>query len=170
MRDSKSLGKVSKKNAQSRIAAKVLSKSDIGALTKLFNSSRWGGDTQRNADIRELKAAFDSRIDNKDFFDLTQEQTDFGIEWLHNFLFTGSGKLRQGKCVGDFDNHEALVIRNFSGFQLVGLKEHYNGIGTVVMYSPIYRTYDKLGNWFDYAPVMWGVPELIDYNYSNKAA
>src|ERR1043165_3775412 len=152
----KELSKANVKLQKSRIAQKVWTKSDIGAFGKMLNSYRFAS-LERRAQIMELwsELGYD--------YDITEEQSQFGINWLKALLFTKRGKRSTNKKIADFIERDFQVVENFSYFKFVGFHETC-GYGGCSYYSPIYRAVSKDGRYFEYTMSggHWGVPEIID--------
>ena len=103
-------------------------------------------------------------------FKITKEQSLFGIQYLKEAVFTKKGIPRNAKR--NFLRYEPdaiKIIKNFAKFRFIGLqstpKSYYFGDRAGEYTLPIYRTYDRDGNYFDYTAGMWGNCELINLKY-----
>jgi hypothetical protein len=148
----KALTKANKKLQRQRINQTVWTKGDILAFAKMLNSIRWSSKERQN-DILELWG------DMKDEYQITKEQSNFGIKWLNEVLFKKDGTNRNNKMTQDFREKDFDIVRNFKEFKFVGYDEAVNGFNS--HYSPIYRCIDVNGNYFDYVARMWQAPEIV---------
>lgn len=103
-------------------------------------------------------------------FKITKEQSLFGIEYLKKTVFTKKGIPRNAKRNFLRSEPNAIkIIKNFAKFRFIGLQSvpnnYYWGNRAGEYTLPIYRTYDRDGNYFDYTAGMWGNCELINLNY-----
>ena len=140
-----------------RIDTQLWTKGDILAFAKLLNSYRFSS-PERKTQIMELWDKLETRADNQ-AYSITEDQSQFGIEWLNKICFTKKGKNRDSKQVYDFRDPDFDIVRNFSRFEFVGFHETSNGWNS--HYAPIYRTIDKNGYYFDYVARMWQAPEIV---------
>lgn len=153
----KELSKANAKLQKQRIASKVWTKGDILAFGKMLNSMKYS-DKERKDKIWDLYNDLESAIG--DFgYEITEEQSNFGIEWLNALCFTKSGKYSRAQKVQDFNGPDFDIVRNFLKFEFMGFYENVNGYYS--HYVPIYRTIDKDGNYFDYTVAHWGTPEIV---------
>lgn len=153
----KELTKANEKKQLQRIAQKVWTKSDIGAFGKLLNSYRFSS-PERKKQIMDLWSKLEDHAYTNPY-SITDEQCQFGIDWLKKICFTLKGKNRDTKMVQDFSRGDYEIVRNFHHFEFVGFHESSNGYNS--HYAPIYRTVDKDGNYFDYVARMWQAPEIV---------
>lgn len=154
----KELTKQNYKKQTERINQQTWTKGDILAFAKLLNSfSR--SSSERCSQILELWNKLEDRISSQTY-DITLEQSIFGIDWLRELCFTKSGKNRNNKKVQDFRESDFNIVRNFEKFEFIGF--HEVNCGWYCHYSPIYRTIDKCGNYFDYVARMWQAPEIVN--------
>lgn len=151
----KELTKANLKKQTARIEQTLWTKSDILVFGKMLNSYRFSSN-ERKDQIMELYGNL------KDSYKITSEQSQFGIDWLNKLCFTSKGKNRNTKMLEDFMERDFNIVRNFSRFEFVGFNENYNGSYSSY-YSPIYRTIDKEGNYFEYTMSggHWGKPEIV---------
>ena len=98
-------------------------------------------------------------------FRITPEQTEKGLNWLLKSQFRMNGKLRESQ--GTFiDERAADIVRNFSHFLFIGIQmQSNNPYNSVYSAAPIYRCFDKDGHYFDYNPVAYVVPEIVNHYY-----
>jgi hypothetical protein len=96
---------------------------------------------------------------NEGGFQITQEQSDKGIEFLRRKLFTAKGKRRNTEFTRRLNNHVIKLIEGFSHFTFEGV--HYEDQGSRIFTSPIYRVHDSKGNYFDYTMPFGGSPEVL---------
>lgn len=80
-------------------------------------------------------------------FNISKEQTQFGIEWLRRTQFRLDGKIRAGAFIGV---REAKIIQNFKRFEFVGLR-FIRVSPCQTDTAPIYRTIARNGEYFDYS-------------------
>lgn len=93
---------------------------------------------------------------------ITKEQTQYGKAWLKNHFFKANGDKRSGKNT-EFVSDEVLrIAKNVSRFEFVGVLGVANSYWVINQFLPIYRTYDAKGNYFDYSPVHWGQPVIME--------
>src|SRR5690554_6815508 len=122
------LKEISKQNMRKqieRINRQKWTKGDILAFAKLLNSfSRSSSD--RQSQILALLDKLEERV-YEHSYDITQEQSDFGINWLNNLCFTKQGKNRNNKRVQDFRETDFDIVRNFEKFEFVGFHETHCG-------------------------------------------
>jgi hypothetical protein len=157
------MAKMSKSYVKAKLAIiekKVLTKSEIGTFARMLNSVYRCKDAERRAQVRELI----EKLEEKNY-SITEEQTEFGINWLNKFLFTAKGNLRNSKQVQEFMSHQSAtfichVVRNFDRFEFIGYHETSNSYYS--HFAPIYRTISKDGKYFDYTARMWQTPEILD--------
>lgn len=80
-------------------------------------------------------------------FKISKEQSQFGIEWLRRTQFKLNGELRAGAFIGE---REAKIIKSFKRFEFIGLRFIYVSPYQTET-APIYRTFAKNGDYFDYS-------------------
>lgn len=153
----KEITKANIKTQEKRINTQVWTKGDILAFAKLLNSYRFSSPERKNQ-IMNLWSNLEDRTCNIPY-DITKDQSDFGLQWLNKICFTSKGKNRDSKMVQDFNSKDFDIVRNFHHFEFVGFHEASNGYNSHC--APIYRTIDKDGNYFDYVARMWQAPEIV---------
>lgn len=99
-------------------------------------------------------------------FKITEDQSNKGIEWLKKTQLKKNGELRNSQSV--FINEgDKKILENFSHFKFIGLEfsdfNYYSNSYRNI--APIYRTFDKSGNYFDYAPIAFGSCGILDRGY-----
>lgn len=140
---------------------KVWLKSEIQAVIKLLNSTNYeSGETKNFLESVEFFFGHD-KLERK----ITNEQSDFGIEYLNRRYFKLNGKPRSSS---PFSEAENSMIKDFSRFKWVGLHANYNSMGSSRWFTPIYRLYSKSGAYFDYTAMHWGIPEVLKVNTEGK--
>lgn len=154
----KQLTKANKKKQLDRINSKVWTKGDILAFGKLLNSMRFSGEA-RKKQTYELYDLLNDRIENSGYA-ITKEQSEFGIQWLRELVFTKTGKARRSKASDSFTEEDLEVIRNFKRFEFVGFHEDWTGYNS--RYTPIYRCIGKDGAYFDYYAFHWEKTEVVN--------
>lgn len=135
------------------IKGKRWEKSDIHGFLKLLNSMKFNKNENKKRDIEDLLFLFH---DQGTEWGISKEQTLTGITWLRNAVLKNDGTYRNSKLSDVFGDKEKMIIKNFSKFKFVGIHEERTSWHT--FYYPIYRTYDRKGNYFDYTPIHWGTP------------
>lgn len=160
-----------------RIQRGRFQKNEINALTKLFASHRWATD-ERKAEIATLQSRtmdyagtvyierfgeeFECQaLHFRKFAKITEEQTRFGKTWLKERYIKLNGEPR--KCAANLSAIQLQIVRAVSRFEFVGIllcyRIQYGRICNDVL--PIYRTYNRQGDYFDYSPVHWGEPVIM---------
>lgn len=152
----KELSKANHKLQMKRLNSKVWTKGDILAFGKMLNSMKFSSPERKDAIYKLSDMLYTKTVDFG--YDITKEQSQFGIVWLNKICFTTKGKNRNSKMVIDFMERDFNVVKNFAKFEFVGFD---SGNGIHEHYTPIYRTIDKDGNYFDYVARMWAAPEII---------
>lgn len=157
---------------------KVFPKSAIGGLTKKLNSFRFGrnntvGD-DGNSDLRFFYRNVGLRFVDQEYncngeifhFDtarkITAEQTKFGKQWLKDYYFKSNGQPRSGKRTENVGSRVLGIAKSVSRFEFVGVLGLKNSFGDLIQFVPIYRTYNRKGEYFDYAPIHWGQPVIME--------
>lgn len=148
-------------------------KNEINALLKLFTSYRFA-DNQRKLEIEALQELILNYVDGTYVYSnhaeimhfpkackISREQTEFGKQWLKNYFFKKDGKPRSGKATEDIGEHELKIAKAVSRFEFVGILLIKNQWGDVNGALPIYRTYNRKGEYFDYSPIHWGQPVIM---------
>lgn len=93
---------------------------------------------------------------------ITSDQTKFGKAWLKQFFFKLDGSPRKGKNTEYISDETLRIAKSVSRFEFIGVLALRNGMSELYQFLPIYRTYDKKGNYFDYSPVHWGQPIIME--------
>jgi hypothetical protein len=161
-----------------RIRKGRFERSEIAALTKLIAGLRFAPE-ERKAEIEELRANCFLEVDviterpygGGDYFychvmhfakpaKISATQTREGKEWLKRKYFKTNGQPRAaGLRLEENQGSKALEIcKSVSRFEFVGVLEVRNSHGDCNQVLPIYRTYNRKGEYFDYSPIHWGEP------------
>lgn len=165
---------------------KVFPKSAINGLTKLLASYRFSSTSsqvkERIDQVRDgMGLRWDSRvtrtIDDRAYdsevyhFEkprkITAEQSKLGKAWLKEYFFKKDGTTRSGKRTESIEQAVLDISKNVTRFEFIGVISFCNWFGDELAYGPIYRTFDKFGNYFDYSPVHWGQPIITDVVLTN---
>lgn len=160
---------------------KTFQKSQVNGLTKHLSGLRFNqdyriGDSYRvNNDAiiqrcKELGLEIDYNDSNqmaeKFIFSkarkITKEQSDFGKAWLKNHFFKLNGEMRKGQNTQYVSDRVLKISKNVSRFEFIGVLGLMNNYGEILQFLPIYRTYNKAGEYFDYAPIHWGQPVIME--------
>jgi len=159
----KTLTNRNKKLQRERMQLQTWTKSDILAFAKMLNSMRYS-DQERRSDIQELHDELVKALDNMPGgYKITEEQSQFGIDWLKKLVFTKRGEISKAKKVENFGEHEAAIIKNFLKFEFMGFYEaSFNALGDA-HWVPVYRTIGKDGHYFDYFCAGWKTPQIVGY-------
>lgn len=170
-----------------RIKAGKFQKSEIAALTKMVVSARFESENAERRDailnmVSEHMPIFetvyipprgpyaqDGHHAEVRHFDkpakITAEQTKMGREYLKRRYIKTNGAAR--KCAErELTPAQIEIVRNVSRFEFVGILTvlaQYDQ-GSIVQALPIYRTYNRKGEYFDYAPIHWGEPVISELN------
>lgn len=97
---------------------------------------------------------------NEKSFNITEEQTNKGIQFLCNKAFKKDGSLRETKDF-PFGSREIEVLRDFSHFKFVGVHYECGWDGSYQNTSPIYSVVSKSGQSFDYIAGAFGSIEVV---------
>lgn len=157
-------------------ALKTFKRSQINGLTKLLGSTRFA-DNKRKEKVIAMKnligldhigneycEAYSAHSNVLHFAKakkITKEQSDFGKTWLksHCFKLTGSPRLH----AKDYNDRVLSIAKNVSRFEFIGVLAILSNYSVEpVQYLPIYRTYNKKGEYFDYTPIHWGKPVIME--------
>lgn len=160
MSNYQTLTKANMKLQKQRISSKLWTKGDQLAFAKMINSRKWSS-KERNDAIYDLMVELENKLDDMERgYNITQEQSQIGIDYLQTTVLKKNGDLRNSKKAHDFEQYEADIIRNFERFEFMGFYENFQGYHS--HYSPIYRTISKDGKYFDYTVAgQWGNPEVV---------
>jgi hypothetical protein len=154
----KAMTKANKKLQLSRLEQETMLKGDILALGKMMNSMRFSS-PERKDDIWNIYNLLCDKTSDKGY-NITKDQSDFGIDWLKRIILNKKEQLRNSKQAADFREVDAEIIRDFAKFEFVGFEENCYGYGNS-HYTPIYRTIGKDGRYFDYTVGHWGTPAIV---------
>ena len=126
----------------------VWTKQEIQSFKNAVAATRWDKKSLKSEIVLDLLDKLNER--DRPIF-ITEEQTDFGIDWLRKTLLTSSGKLRNTGLVRNslLREYHIEIIKNFSHFEFLGYSvQDYRcySIG-----SPVYRVVSKFGNYFTYS-------------------
>lgn len=162
------------------IKTRKFSKSEIGALTKIMQSYRFASAERKN-EIEHLQTETMEHLTTVDLYrhgrhfeaefqqfpvasKITADQTKLGKAWLKQYCFKVNGGLR--KNIENVFSERCLdIIRNVSRFEFVGVLMVFDDSGcgrNLCNVLPIYRTYDRKGKYFDYAPIHWDKPVVME--------
>ncbi len=156
---------------------KTFTKSQIGGLTKSLASLRFGAglDTGKAWDkILERAKSVGLEIDYNDANvsgekltfkvarKITAEQTKFGKAWLRNYFFKLDGTPRSGKRMDYISDDVLKIAKSVARFEFVGVLVVASQGFYPCQVLPIYRTYNRKGEYFDYAPIYWGQPIIME--------
>lgn len=142
---------------------KTWAKADIQRLTKFLNGVRFTKDDDRRAFSLEFQAKFDE-LWNKPRL-LTEEHSTQGINYLRDYCWTTKGVVR--KSCRAFNEDEREIVKNFKSFAFIGWHIETNDFGDTFFHI-VYRTYAKDGSYFDYIPMHWGDPIIVENGYARK--
>lgn len=155
-------------------------KNEINALNKLFTGARFTKNAERVKTVKALidltmEYAGDTHIDGltncnsevmhfKKPMKISAEQTKFGKTWLKSYFFKLDGTPRSGKKTADVSERVLDIAKTVSRFEYIGIvmvTNLYNQVGPMTC-LPVYRTYNKRGHYFDYSPIMWSAPLVME--------
>lgn len=149
---------------------KTFQKSQINGLTKHLSNLRFGAGTSTDSWSRIFNRAKELGLEigyseahgeRLDFINprkITREQTAFGKHWLKEYFFKKSGEPRQGKRTEYVGSRVLEIAKKVHRFEFVGVQILASQGWYPCQALPIYRAFDKAGNYFDYSPVHWGEP------------
>lgn len=153
---------------------KIYRKSQVNGLTKHLSGLRWGKDESRDLTIQRaeeigLQVDYnDSHITGEKFTfktprKITAEQTRFGKAWLKNHFFKLDGSPRKGQATQYVNQWTLDIAKSVSRFEFIGVLGIYSpDYRDFNQFIPIYRAYNRKGEYFDYAPVHWGQPVIFN--------
>jgi hypothetical protein len=98
---------------------------------------------------------------NEGGFRITQEQSDFGIQFLRSKLFKKDNTCRTSAFARCFGLRERDIVRQFKKFTFEGVRYQCNPYSGQFSTSPIYRVHSKGGRSFDYTMGHWSLPEVL---------
>lgn len=153
---------------------KQFKKSQINGLTKHFSSLRFGTGSNHDAwkaifkRAEELglaigySEAYGERLDFKVSRKITKEQSDFGKAWLKNYFYKMNGQPRNGKATENVSNSVLKIAKSVFRFEFVGVQILASQGWYPVQAVPIYRAFNRKGEYFDYSPIHWGQPIITE--------
>lgn len=154
---------------------KRFEKSQINGLTKHLNNLRFEDyETNRALWDRIFRRAEElgleigyseahgERLDFKTPRKITKEQSDFGKRWLKEYFFKANGQPRSGKRTEYVGTRVLEIAKNVSRFEFVGVQVLASEGWYPCQIVPIYRAYNRKGQYFDYAPIHWGEPLIME--------
>lgn len=155
---------------------KVYRKSQINGLTKHLAGLRFGHQSTQDmwdaifnrAKELDMKIGYSQahgeRIDFIKPRKITKEQTVFGKTWLKEYFFKKDGSLRSGKRTEYVGSRVFNIAKSVSKFEFVGVQVLASNGWYPSQVVPIYRAYNRKGEYFDYAPIHWGEPIFMEGN------
>jgi hypothetical protein len=158
-----------------RIKRGKFEKNEINALTKLFSGSRFAT-LERQLELEAFQALTMDYAGHVHVFSniygdvmhfkkpmrITAEQTLTGKAWLKNFFFKKNGDKRNSKNTEYVGDRVLAISKNVSRFEFIGIVVCKNPHGGVNNVLPIYRTYNRKGEYFDYSPIHWSQPVIME--------
>lgn len=157
---------------------KVFHRGQILGLTKKLSGLRFGDWNAprgaQNDKMIELAKTFgleldynDSNLRGEKFIftkvrKITPEQTKFGKAWLKEYFFKLNGKPRGGKRTQYISDETLRIAKSVVRFEFVGVLGIANQSWEICSFLPIYRAYNRKGEYFDYSPVHWGEPVIME--------
>jgi hypothetical protein len=155
---------------------KQFQKSQINGLTKHLSNLRFGTGSNQDAWSAIFRRgeeigleigyseAHGERLDFKTSRKITKEQSDFGKAWLKQYFFKKDGKPRSGKATEYVGDRVLNIAKSVSRFEFVGVQVLASQGWYPVQVVPIYRAFNRKGEYFDYSPVHWGQPIIMEGN------
>lgn len=146
----------------------------INGLTKKLSNLRFGNYTRGNEIMIKQAESYDMEVDYNDsnlpgekiLFKkarkITKEQTECGKTWLKNYFFKKNGDKRSGKATEYINDDTLRIAKSVVRFEFVGVLGVANSSWEIHSFLPIYRAYNRKGEYFDYAPVHWGQPVIME--------
>lgn len=92
-------------------------------------------------------------------YNITPEQTNKGIAWLTNTIWTSKGKARSTELARVFGYREKSIVNNFYEFKFVGLQNVSQN--SYRFYMPVYRVVAKDGSSFEYVAGSMGTVNIV---------
>jgi len=152
-------------------------KSQVNGLTKMLANLRFKTEYESNSQLwdRIFKVAENigmeigysavngERLDFKTPRKITASQTALGKTWLKNYFFKANGEPRTGKRTEYVSDRVLNIAKSVSRFEFVGVYVLASSGWYPSSVVPIYRTFNRKGEYFDYSPIHWGEP-IIDEN------
>ena len=158
---------------------KTFTKSQVNGLTKHLSNLRFNGDHnqgnhakwdlifKRGAELG-LKIGYSEahgeRLNFKAPRKITPEQTKFGKAWLKEYFFKKDGTPRSGKRTEYIGDRVLKIAKSVSRFEFVGVQVLASQGWYPSQVVPIYRAFNRKGEYFDYAPIHWGEPIVMESN------
>lgn len=153
---------------------RTFQKSQINGLTKHFSGLRFGMGSNHDSWNRIFdrakqlgleigySRAHGERLDFITPRKITREQTAFGKAWLKQYFFKLDGTPRSGKRTEYISDSTLKIAKSVARFEFVGVQILASHGWYPVQAVPIYRAFDRKGNYFDYSPVHWGEPIVME--------
>tara|TARA_R100001594_G_C3976880_1_gene249113 strand:- start:284 stop:772 length:489 start_codon:yes stop_codon:yes gene_type:complete len=149
------------------LSQKVLTQSDIRSLKIMLGfCTPFEGFDQKEALNKMIKSC--------NGFDITEEHSDIGIEYLRKTFFKKNGDPRKA-AFDDLTDHDINILRNFKKFKFVGfelsrLNHNIFNNNTNQCFEIVYRVIAKNGDWFDYLAVSYhsGSFEVLNRGAKNE--
>lgn len=132
-------------------------KLEINSFKKLIGSMHWMEDAEYKNEILNLWGKF-TDLGYELEYDITKEQSEFGINWLKKQLFKSNGEPRNNKKIDELNcDRVRNIVKSFKKFTFVGYHMSYRYGSRAEPLSPVYRVYSKNGEYFDYTIAgQWG--------------
>ena len=155
---------------------KTFQKSQVNGLTKHLANLRFDAGTYETSKLwdqifnraKELgleigySEAHGERLDFLKPRKITAEQTAFGKAWLKNYFFKMNGQPRSGKRTEYVSDKTLQIAKSVSRFEFVGVQVLASSAWYPCQVVPIYRAFNRKGEYFDYAPIHWGEPIIME--------
>lgn len=154
---------------------KTFTKSQIGGLTKHLSNLRFGVSNDRNEAWNKIferakelgleigySEAHGERLDFIKPRKITGEQSKYGKQWLRQYFFKLNGDSRSGQRTEYVSNRTLNIAKAVVRFEFVGVQVLASQGWFPVQCVPIYRAYNRKGEHFDYAPIHWGQPIVME--------
>lgn len=128
------------------LAKRPLTKSEILGLAWALNGAK------RVNLLYPHRVVLTALINRRAERPIAKELSTFGVQWLRKKAFKLNGEPRQGKTQ-PFGDRELKIIKGFSKYRWVGFhntQEDYGNFNGCKSLTPIWRCYDRKGNYFDY--------------------
>lgn len=153
---------------------KTFQKSQVNGLTKHLSNLRFGPDSNRDkwtaifnrgAELGleiGYSEAHGERLDFRSPRKITRDQSDFGKAWLREYFFKKDGSPRSGKRTDSVGTRVLNIAKSVSRFEFIGVQILASSGWYPCQIVPIYRAYNRKGEYFDYAPIHWGEPIIME--------
>lgn len=89
-------------------------------------------------------------------------QTTLGKAWLKQHFFKTNGQPRSGRNTENVSERVLNISKSVSRFEFIGVGLVQNQFGDTNQVIPIYRTYNRKGEYFDYCPIHWCQPLIFE--------